>query len=163
MTLNPAHSASRPHCARYRFVAAAVVLAIVMEPIAPGSVVISPAFAQSQSLSTQSPSTTSLAQPQLPPSLITHPRPSQALPDLGDESQALASPAQERKLGESVVRQIRAQGAYLDDPEINDYLNELGHRLVAARPDSPWDFQFFALPDPSVNAFALPGGFVGVN
>ena len=87
------------------------------------------------------------------------------LPDLGDESLAITTPAQERKLGESVVRQIRASGAYLDDPEVNDYLNDLGHRLVAAvpSPDSPFDFEFFAIADPSINAFALPGGFVGVN
>ena len=44
------------------------------------------------------------------------------------------SPAQERKLGEAIMRQIRAQGGYLDDPEVNDYLNELGNRLVAAVP-----------------------------
>jgi predicted Zn-dependent protease len=87
----------------------------------------------------------------------------QGLPDLGDESQSLVSPAQERKLGESVVRQIRAAGAYLDDPEVNDYLNELGQRLVLAVPDSKQDFEFFAIADPSINAFALPGGFVGVH
>jgi predicted Zn-dependent protease len=87
----------------------------------------------------------------------------QALPDLGDESQAMLAPAQERKLGESVIRQIRAQGGYMDDPEVNDYLNELGHRLVAAVPDTRLEFEFFAVPDPSINAFALPGGFIGVN
>ena len=86
-----------------------------------------------------------------------------SLPDLGDESQSLASPAQERRLGEFVMRQIHGSGGYLDDPEVNDYLNELGHRLVAAQPDSPWDFEFFAMADPSINAFAIPGGFVGVN
>jgi beta-barrel assembly-enhancing protease len=90
------------------------------------------------------------------------PRP-QALPDLGDESQAMMSPMQERKLGESVVRQIRATGGYMDDPEVNDYLQDLGHRLVAAVPDGRQDFEFFAVPDPAINAFALPGGYVGVN
>ena len=49
------------------------------------------------------------------------------------------------------------------DPEVNDYLNNLGQRLVAAVPDSNVDFEFFAVNDPSINAFALPGGFVGVN
>ena len=87
----------------------------------------------------------------------------QALPDLGDESQSLVSPVQERKLGESVVRQIRGAGAYLDDPEVNDYLNELGQRLVLAVPDTTQGFEFFAVADPSINAFALPGGYVGVN
>jgi len=85
------------------------------------------------------------------------------LPNLGDESQAYLTPAQERKLGESVIRQIRASGGYMDDPEVNDYLNNLGSRLVAAVPESGIDFEFFAVPDPAINAFALPGGFVGVN
>jgi predicted Zn-dependent protease len=87
----------------------------------------------------------------------------QSLPDLGDESQSLLTPSAEQKLGLDVVHQIRASGAYLDDPEVNDYLNELGHRLVAARVDTTFDFEFFAVGDPSINAFALPGGYVGVN
>jgi len=87
----------------------------------------------------------------------------QRLPDLGDESQANLSPAQERKLGETIVRQIRASGGYINDPEINDYLNELGHRLVAASSDVKQDFEFFGVPDSQINAFALPGGFIGVN
>jgi len=103
------------------------------------------------------------AQP-LGPAGIAHAQTqTQTLPDLGDESQALMSPAQERKVGEMVMRQIHAAGVYLDDPEVNDYLNELGHRLVAAVPEGRQDFEFFAIGDPSINAFALPGGFVGVH
>lgn len=104
-----------------------------------------------------------LAQP-LAPALtgipVAH---AQRLPDLGDESQAMLAPAQERKLGESVMRQIRAQGGYMDDPEVNDYLNELGHRLVAAISESRQEFEFFAVPDATINAFALPGGYIGIN
>ncbi len=89
--------------------------------------------------------------------------PAQKLPDLGDSSQSVMSPAQERKLGEAIVRQIRGAGAYMDDPEVNDYLNELGNRLVTATRDVRQDFTFFAVPDAQINAFALPGGFIGVN
>jgi len=85
------------------------------------------------------------------------------LPDLGDSAQVALSPAQERKIGETALKQLRAAGGYLNDPEVNDYLNELGQRLVAARNDSRADFHFFAVPDPSINAFAMPGGFIGVN
>ncbi|MCL2296796.1 MAG: M48 family metalloprotease, partial [Proteobacteria bacterium] len=85
------------------------------------------------------------------------------LPELGDASQDILSPFQERKLGESIIREIRAAGAYMDDPEVNDYLNTLGHKLVAAGNDTRQDFEFFAVPDPSINAFALPGGYIGVN
>jgi predicted Zn-dependent protease len=87
----------------------------------------------------------------------------QALPELGDISQAKLSLTQERKLGETIVREARARGGILNDPEVNDYLNELGNRLVAAAPDGKQDFEFFAVPDGAINAFALPGGYVGIN
>ena len=85
------------------------------------------------------------------------------LPDLGDASQSALSPAQERKLGEGIMGQIRADPAYLDDPEVADYLNALGYRLVSNSPDPAGPFEFFAISDSSINAFALPGGFVGVH
>src|SRR6185437_15948155 len=47
---------------------------------------------------------------------------------------------------------------YVDDPEVSDYLSQLGSRLTGGRQD----FEFFAIRDPTINAFALPGGFVGV-
>jgi len=87
----------------------------------------------------------------------------QTLPDLGDASQALFSPAIERRLGESIMERIRLDRSYLDDPVSVDYLNALGNRLVAASPDSRQPFEFFLLQDLSVNAFALPGGFIGVH
>ena len=85
------------------------------------------------------------------------------LPDLGDVSSAVITPAQERRLGESIMRQIRADPAYLDDAEVADYLNTVGHRLVGSSPDPAGPFEFFCVLDNSVNAFALPGGFVGVH
>lgn len=87
----------------------------------------------------------------------------QNLPDLGDPSQVALSAPQERKLGEGVMRNIRSSGAYLNDPEVNGYLNELGNRLVTAIPGASFDFEFFAISDPAINAFALPGGFIGVH
>jgi predicted Zn-dependent protease len=87
----------------------------------------------------------------------------QNLPELGDPSGADMSGSQERKLGETVMREIRLSGGFLSDPEVNGYLNELGNRLVTSIPGAPFDFEFFAVNDASINAFALPGGFVGVN
>ena len=87
----------------------------------------------------------------------------QGLPDLGDVSQSEMSPLQERRLGESVMREIRADSSYSDDPEIADYLNSLGNTLAAASPDSRQEFNFFLILDTQINAFALPGGFIGVN
>lgn len=85
------------------------------------------------------------------------------LPDLGDISQATVSPRQERQLGEQSMLEIRADRSYLGDPEINDYLNQLGYRLVANSNSPSEDFEFFAINDDAINAFSLPGGFIGVN
>jgi len=86
------------------------------------------------------------------------------LPDLGDASGSELSLQTERKLGESIVREIRfREPTYLDDPEIAEYLNGLGARLIAAAPGGRQDFELFAMRDSSINAFALPGGFLGVH
>jgi predicted Zn-dependent protease len=160
MAMTTLFSAPRRSTLRRRAVASTVALALAAQPIAPAALAQAPAaYTLPQAAVTPSP----VAVTPSPDTLMPSSAGTQTLPDLGDESQALFSPAQERKLGQSVVRQIRMQGAILDDPEVNDYLNQLGQRLVAARPDSPWDFQFFAMADPSINAFALPGGFVGIN
>jgi predicted Zn-dependent protease len=88
---------------------------------------------------------------------------SDGLPDLGDVSQAALTPLQERQIGQQSMMQIRASKQYLDDAEINDYLNQVGAKLVENSPEPSLDFEFFAVNDYSVNAFALPGGFIGVN
>ena len=85
------------------------------------------------------------------------------LPDLGDVSQAALSPQQERQIGEQSMFEIRADRSYLDDAEVSDYLNQLGYQLVSNSSEPGQEFEFFAINDNSINAFALPGGFVGVN
>jgi predicted Zn-dependent protease len=88
----------------------------------------------------------------------------QSLPDLGEGSGAALPPQIERRIGETIMRDIRArEPAYLDDAEVADYLNVLGGRLLAALPGARQDFEFFAMRDSAVNAFALPGGFIGVH
>ena len=88
---------------------------------------------------------------------------SDGLPDLGDVSQAALSSLQERQIGRQSMLQIRASRQYLDDAEINDYLNHLGAKLVENSPEPSQDFEFFAIDDYAVNAFAIPGGYIGVN
>jgi len=88
---------------------------------------------------------------------------SQDLPDLGSVAESVMSPQAERRLGESVMRELRNDPHYIEDPEVTAYLDTLGDKLVNAVPGAEWRFQFFAMRDPTINAFALPGGFVGVN
>ncbi len=86
------------------------------------------------------------------------------LPDLGESARAELSPQLERRIGERIMNEIRAREPnYVDDPEINDYLNRLGRRLVEASDNRGGSFHFFAIRDSSVNAFAMFGGFIGVN
>ncbi len=85
------------------------------------------------------------------------------LPDLGDESIAVISPAQERKLGEDLMRQSRRTVAYMNDPEISEYIQSLGQRLVSHSDNPKQDFRFFVINNPTINAFAVPGGFIGVH
>jgi predicted Zn-dependent protease len=87
----------------------------------------------------------------------------QPLPDLGGGDAGLA-PQVERRIGESIMRDIRFRDpSYLDDPEIADYLGSLGGRLAQNAAGARSDFEFFAIRDHTINAFALPGGFVGVH
>ena len=86
------------------------------------------------------------------------------LPDLGESARAELSPQIERRIGESIMNEIRLrEPSYVDDPEINDYLDRLGRRLVEASANPTGDFHFFAIRDDTVNAFAMYGGFVGMN
>lgn len=83
------------------------------------------------------------------------------LPDIGDSAGNI-TPAEEYRTGEAVIRNIRRAGGVLDDPLIQSYLNELGFRLVAPS-ESQQLFHFFLIKDNAINAFALPGGFIGIN
>lgn len=88
----------------------------------------------------------------------------EGLPDLGETAQTDLPPQTERRIGESIMRDIRARDpAYIDDAEVAAYLNQLGARLAAASPEVRQDFEFFALRESTLNAFAMPGGFIGVH
>ena len=88
----------------------------------------------------------------------------QPLPDLGGGGDAFLAPQVERRIGESIMRDIRFRDpTYIDDPELSDYLGNLGTRLTQTAAGARHDFEFFAMRDHTINAFALPGGFVGVH
>jgi predicted Zn-dependent protease len=89
------------------------------------------------------------------------------LPTLGDAARQDLSPVFERRLGEEIMNDIKRDHDYLDDDQILEYLNNFGNALVEAAPgargDANFDFFFFAVRDPMLNAFALPGGFIAVH
>ncbi|MFK7853008.1 MAG: M48 family metallopeptidase [Granulosicoccus sp.] len=88
----------------------------------------------------------------------------QNLPDMGEPADSALSPLQERDLGARFMRQIRASLPLVRDVQLNEYIQNLGNRLVlAAGKSDTQDFTFFIINDPQINAFAIPGGYVGVN
>jgi beta-barrel assembly-enhancing protease len=85
------------------------------------------------------------------------------LPDLGSTADALISRADEYQIGRMTMRNIRDENALLDDPEINEYIQNLGSRIGVEAQDGAHQLSFFIVRDMEVNAFALPGGFIGTN
>ncbi len=89
------------------------------------------------------------------------------LPTLGDTARGELSPLLEYKIGVKIMQRIQIDPDYIQDGVITEYLNRIGHKLVNATPEvrgeTGNDFFFFALRDPTLNAFALPGGFIGVH
>jgi beta-barrel assembly-enhancing protease len=106
------------------------------------------------------------------PPVLAQNAPAVRLPSLGDASSEDFTVGTERRLGEQIMAEIRRDPAYLDDPLLLDYLQSLWKPLVAAARargnigpdlDDAFTFEAFLVRDRSVNAFALPGGFVGVH
>lgn len=86
-----------------------------------------------------------------------------ALPDLGSGSIRMLAGNQEEHIGRSIVNELRRSNLLLEDPEINEYIQNLGSRLVAAVSNGQVSFEFFVIRDDSINAFALPGGYIGIH
>lgn len=87
----------------------------------------------------------------------------EGLPDLGDYSQTVFTPQDERRIGEEVMREIRGSGDLVNDIEVADYLAIIGYHLATHSSDNQQSFTFFVINDPTINAFALPGGFIGMH
>ncbi len=85
------------------------------------------------------------------------------LPEMGTAAGATLSLADEYSIGRMVMRGLRDSGRILEDPETNEYLQSLGLRLSSLAQSGNRDFTFFLVNDPTINAFALPGGFIGIH
>jgi predicted Zn-dependent protease len=85
------------------------------------------------------------------------------LPDMGSPADAVLSKSDEARFGRMIMQQIRASGTLVEDPLINEYVSEIGHRIAAQTNDGDHNFTFFVVEDPNINAFALPGGYIGVH
>ena len=85
------------------------------------------------------------------------------LPDMGDSSGALISPQEEQEFGAAFFRSLHNKVEINQDTEIQHYIENLGQQL-ASHSDTPgYPFHFFVVLDKTINAFAGPGGYIGVN
>jgi len=84
------------------------------------------------------------------------------LPDMGSSADAVMSTGAEQKLGKAFMRSVRESLKIVDDPTLINYIENLGQSLVAADPEATGNFTFFLIDEPVVNAFAGPGGYIGV-
>lgn len=86
-----------------------------------------------------------------------------SLPDIGDPASQVMTPTEEQKIGQQMMDEVRRQLPLGKDPEINAYIQDLGSRL-ASHSDAPdYSYHFFVVDSPQINAFAMPGGYIGVN
>jgi beta-barrel assembly-enhancing protease len=86
----------------------------------------------------------------------------QDLPDLGSPATAAVSLEEEYQAGLGWFAGIRQTGQVLEDPEVNDYIQEIGHSLSSHAEEGQHQFYYFVLRDPIINAFAMPGGFIAI-
>ena len=85
------------------------------------------------------------------------------LPDMGASVDSVLSPQQEKAIGKMFMRQIRAQMEIIEDPEVDEYIQTLGDHLASSTPEAHAGFTFFVVGSGAINAFAAPGGYIGVN
>jgi beta-barrel assembly-enhancing protease len=101
-----------------------------------------------------------LASPILMPAFAIGP---EDLPDIGSPAEAAISLDDEYRIGMMITRGLRDTDQILDDPEVAQYIDSIGHRLSSGAQEGNRRFTYFVVKDTTINAFALPGGFIGVN
>jgi predicted Zn-dependent protease len=84
------------------------------------------------------------------------------LPDLGSPSDQYLTPSDEVRLGQAFMQNIRDTQAVVDDPLISEYIQHLGNRLLKHSEATGQPYHFFVIEEPVINAFAGPGGHIGI-
>jgi len=85
------------------------------------------------------------------------------LPSLGDASSSIVSPQQEHQLGRAWLSLLRGQISQLSDPQLKDFVESSVYRLGETSELQDRRLEFVLLDSPQINAFAAPGGIIGVN
>ncbi len=84
-----------------------------------------------------------------------------ALPEMGEPANQAMTPAEERRLGRQIMSEVRRKLPIMDDPLINHYVRDIGGR-IASYAGAGRAFEFFTINNGQINAFAMPGGYIGM-
>lgn len=85
------------------------------------------------------------------------------LPDLGRPASSVLTKSDEFRLGAMVTKELRDQNVLLEDPEVSEYINDIGQRLASQSEMGGEDFHYFVIRDTAINAFAVTAGYVFIN
>ena len=85
------------------------------------------------------------------------------LPDLGSQAESMLSNEKAKVLGRSFIRQSRYRMPYIYDPELLDYLDNIGNRLLQVSKDANKKYHFYLVDNEDINAFAVPGGHIALH
>lgn len=86
-----------------------------------------------------------------------------SLPEMGDSATTTLDAETSRQIGQAMMRQIDRSGLINDDPIVMDYIQRLGRDLASGAMVGEQHFSFFVLNERSINAFAMPGGYIGAH
>ncbi|MBV6304819.1 M48 family metalloprotease [Candidimonas humi] len=83
---------------------------------------------------------------------------------MGSAADAELPPSLEQLLGDAIMEQGRRDPTYISDPDLDQYLTGMGRKLMAGAPEGGTHrITVFGVRDPQINAFTLPGGYIGIN
>ncbi len=85
------------------------------------------------------------------------------LPEIGAAGLSVLSIDKERQIGDAMMRHLRSSQPLINDPVLNEYINDLGNRMVRHAQDVNYNFEFFLINSKELNAFAFFGGHIGVH
>jgi predicted Zn-dependent protease len=104
------------------------------------------------------------AEPPVPGArVLTSPTAGSNLPDLGRPTETALSRSDEYRLGAMVAKELRDQNVLIEDPEVSEYINDIGIRLASQSEMGGEYFHYFVIKDTTINAFAVTGGYVFFN
>lgn len=85
------------------------------------------------------------------------------LPEIGVVASSAISLDKEVLIGDALMRQLRGQAPIINDPLLDEYIQDIGNRLVTQADNVKFPYKFFIINSPDINAFAFFGGHIGIH